>query len=261
MAPTSDQNRNATVELFGFSIRAVSFVDAVSLLSQAVKQRPAQVVVTPNVDHIVSLADNPELKQTYATADFLFADGMPVVWASKLLGKHLPERVTGADLFTALCEQARQHAWHVAVIGGVPGQETMLLERFAQVYPGLNVSLNCPRMGFDYLGADGQACVKWVNEIAPDLVFVCLGFPRQDLWALHVREQINTGLLLGVGASMEFALGLVSRAPLWMQRSGLEWVWRLLSNPRKLWRRYLVRGPRFAGIVWKEWRRLRADKS
>ena len=246
----------AKTKLFGLAFNPVNFADAVQMLTHAVSTRPAQVVVTPNVDHIVSLADNAELKQTYASADFLFADGMPVVWASRLLGAALPERVTGADLFTALCEQARQRAWHVAVIGGMPGQESMLMERFAQVYPGLNVSLHCPRMGFDYQGADGLTCAQWVNQLSPDLVFVCLGFPRQDLWALQFRDQVNTGLLLGVGASMEFALGLVSRAPLWMQRSGLEWVWRLLSNPRKLWRRYLVRGPRFLGIVWKEWRNL-----
>jgi N-acetylglucosaminyldiphosphoundecaprenol N-acetyl-beta-D-mannosaminyltransferase len=247
-------------QMFGLEFDAVSFAEAVQLLVQAIPGRPAKVVVTPNVDHVISLADNPELKQTYCSADFLFPDGMPVVWSAKLLGKTLPERITGADLFTALCVEAQRHAWHVAVIGGMPGQEAMLLERFAQVYPGLNVSLHCPRMGFDYRGADGQTCVKWVNEIAPDLVFVCLGFPRQDQWSMHVREQVNTGLILGVGASMEFALGLVSRAPLWMQRSGLEWLWRLASNPRKLWRRYLVKGPRFAGIVWNEWRNRHGDR-
>lgn len=254
---TSVDPKTAPVQrqLFGLNFNAVTLDEAVVLLAQAVSGRPARVVVTPNVDHLVNLEENAELKNTYKTADFVFADGMPVVWASKLLGVSLPARVTGADLFVALVIEAQKRAWHVAVIGGMPGQEQALLDLFAQVYPDLRISLHCPRMGFDYQGEDGEACVKWVNDIAPDVVFVCLGFPRQDLWALHVRNQVNTGLLLGVGASMEFALGLIPRAPVWMQRSGLEWLWRLLSNPRKLWRRYLLKGPRFSGIVWREWRR------
>jgi N-acetylglucosaminyldiphosphoundecaprenol N-acetyl-beta-D-mannosaminyltransferase len=250
----SDPVAALKVHLFGLTIDALEFPAAVELLTSAVTRRPAQIVVTPNVDHLVNLSENAELQAIYASADFVFADGMPLVWASRLLGKPLPTRVTGADLFVALCEQGVVHGWHVAVVGGVPGQEDMLLARFAAVFPGLRISLHCPKMGFDYHGTDGLAAAAWVNQITPDLVFVCLGFPRQDLWAFSQRQNLNTGLLLGVGASMEFALGLIRRAPRWMQRSGLEWAWRLGSNPRKLWRRYLVRGPRFLTLLWREWR-------
>ena len=247
--PTPD-----TVELFGVRFNAVNFKDAIDLLSSSVEQRPAKVVVTPNVDHLVSLSELPAVKNVYTGADFAFADGMPVVWASRLLRQPLPERVTGADLFVALCRKAQLRHWKVCIIGGIPGQEAMLRDRFSIVFPGLKVELLCPGMGFDYQSNEADAAADWVNANAPDLVFVCLGFPRQSLWSLRNRPRLDTGLVLCVGASMEFALGLKSRAPQWMQKTGFEWVWRLGSEPRKLWRRYLVRGPKFFQLVWNEWR-------
>ena len=243
--------------LFGLRFDALKLAQAAELLSGAVGQRPARVVVTPNVDHLVSLRDQSELKALYASADYLFADGMPVVWTSRLVHRALPERVTGADLFTALCRTAQHQHWRVAILGGMPGQHALLMERFAQVYPGLQVDLRIPGMGFDYRSEEGQSAVEWVNTTQPDLLFVCLGFPRQCLWSLHNRDRLNTGLVLCVGAAMEFALGLCTRAPLWMQRNGLEWLWRLGSDPIKLWRRHLVRGPLFLGLVWREWRQRR----
>jgi N-acetylglucosaminyldiphosphoundecaprenol N-acetyl-beta-D-mannosaminyltransferase len=243
-----------TANLFGLQLNAVCFQDAVEILCQQVPLRPAKVVVTPNVDHVISLADNTALRDIYNSADFKFADGMPVVWASRLLGQPLPERVTGADLFVALCQQAQERHWHVAVLGGMPGDESMLLTRFAEVYPGLQVTIKSPPMGFDYQSGQGSDAANWVNAVQPDVVFVCLGFPRQSLWSLKNRADLDTGLVLCVGAAMEFALGLKSRAPLWMQSNGMEWLWRLASEPGKLWRRYLVRGPRFLTLVWREWR-------
>lgn len=249
----SDSNKTI-VQLFGLRINALHFDDAVASLANAVTSRPPKVVVTPNVDHLVSLDENPAVKSVYATADYLFADGMPVVWASKLLGQALPERVTGADLFVALCDEAVTRGWRVAAIGGTPGQEAGLLAQMAARFPGIQLSIHSPRMGFDYQGADGLAAVQWVNALKPDLVFVCLGFPRQSLWSITHRQNLDAGLVLCVGAAMEFALGMRSRSPVWMQRIGFEWLWRLLSEPSKLWRRYLVRGPRFLKIVWAEWR-------
>lgn len=242
-----------TEKLFGVRLNAVTFEDAITLLSRQVNLRPAKVIVTPNVDHFVSLSENPALREIYASADFAFADGMPVVWASRLLGKALPERVTGADLFVAFCLLAQENSWRVNVLGGMPGQEAMLLDRFSVVYPELKVKISCPGMGFNPQSDEAKAAAEWINTTKPDVVFVCLGFPRQSLWSLGNRKTLDTGLVFCVGAAMEFALGIKSRAPLWMQRRGLEWVWRLGSEPTKLWRRYLVRGPRFLRLVLQEW--------
>jgi len=246
--------------LFGLDIAAVTFDEAVGLLAQAAPARDghARVVVTPNVDHVVRLDAAPELRGRYGQAEFIFADGMPLVWASRLLGRPLPERVTGADLFVALCRLAQQRGWRVMLLGGMPGAEAGLQAGFARHYPGLDIDIVCPSMRFDPLGDEGRAFADKVREAAPDVVFVCLGLPKQENWALHYAPSLPGGIVLCVGAAMEFAIGLQKRAPLPMQRLGLEWLWRLATNPRRLWRRYLVDDPRFAVLCWRQWRAQRA---
>ena len=223
------------VRLFDLDIAAVSFDEAVEGLAQAAVRRDgrARIVVTPNVDHVVRLDASPEFRERYAKADFIFADGMPVVWASRFLGQPLPERITGS--------------------------EPDLLARFAQYYPGLNIDIVSPSMRFDPLGPEGQAYADRVRERQPDVVFLCVGMPKQEHWVLHHAGELPGGILLCVGAAMEFAIGLQRRAPMWMQRIGLEWLWRLASNPRRLWRRYLVDDPRFLGLCWRQWRKRRGS--
>lgn len=242
-----------TVELFGLHINSTNFQESVDLLSEQVPLRPAKVVVTPNVDHVISLNEDPKLRALYATADFTFADGMPLVWASRLLGDRLPERITGADIFVALCKQSERLNWRVAMVGGTPGQEELLAARFASVFPNLKVSIYSPPMGFDYRSPTAKATLDWVNSVHADIVFVCLGFPKQCLWSLNFRNEIDAGLVLCVGSAMAFALGLKKRAPIWMQHAGLEWLFRLITHPLTLWRRYLLRDTKFFPLMWRMW--------
>ena len=251
------------VHLFDLDLHAVTFTDAVRLLSAAATEErgAAKVVVTPNVDHLVRLERMPEFRSRYATADFIFADGMPLVWASRLLGAPLPERVTGADLFVALCKKAVEHGWKVALLGGRPGTEAELLARFEQYFPGLRLEILAPSMQFDPDGEEGLSSVRHIVAMRAQVVFVCLGMPKQEAWALRHAERLPGGIVLCVGAAMEFAIGLQQRAPLWIQHNGLEWLWRLVSQPRRMWRRYLVDDPKFLAICWREWRRRRAARS
>ncbi|MFW7349230.1 MAG: WecB/TagA/CpsF family glycosyltransferase [Pigmentiphaga sp.] len=251
------------VTLFGLEILPARFAEAVDILERAVEQRlpGAKSVFTPNVDHIVRLDTHPEWRSFYAQANYLFADGMPVIWASRLLGKPLPERVTGADLFVALCHRAVARQWQVVVLGGMPGEEQKLENLFAQVYPGLLVRVMCPSMQFQPDGQEGQEAADRIRAMAPDLVFVCLGLPKQERWIIRHAPGFPHGVTLGVGASMEFALGLKKRAPIPIQRLGFEWLWRLLSDPKRLWRRYLKEDPRFLALCWREYRRSRVRGS
>jgi len=243
------------VRLFDLDLVAVDFPQAVALLvADAAGAERAKVVATPNVDHLTRLDAMPAFRARYAAADYLFADGMPIVWASRWFGRPLPERVTGSDLTVALCREASARGWRVAMLGGSPGQEDLLRSRFASAYPGLQVDIRCPSMQFDPLGAEGEAAAQWVRERAPRLVFVCLGMPKQESWALHHAPTLPGGVVMCVGAAMEFALGMQRRAPLVFQRAGFEWLWRLASNPRRLWRRYLVDDRKFLGLLWREWR-------
>jgi len=249
--------------LFGLDICATDLDQAAAHLLLLAQRRagPPAVVVTPNVDHLVRLDADIAFKQVYAQADYIFADGMPLVWASRKSATPLPERVTGADLFVVLARACAEQQLPVLVIGGLPGQEQMLTQAFARIYPGLPVQLYCPSMQFDPLGAEGIEALRLVNAARPAIVFVCLGMPKQERWAMAQRAQMQAGVVMCVGAAMEFALGFKARAPMWMQKSGLEWTWRLASEPRRLWQRYIVQGSRFIGLLRREWQQQRTRNS
>jgi N-acetylglucosaminyldiphosphoundecaprenol N-acetyl-beta-D-mannosaminyltransferase len=249
-----------TTRLFDLDICASSFNEASTHLLDIARQRAyhAHVVVTPNVDHIVRLASDPAFKDFYTRSDCIFADGMPVVWASRMTAHPLPERVTGSDLFVTLTRTAVSEGLSVFLIGGMPGQEAQLTSDFKRVYPGLDITIYCPSMQFDPTGAEGLEALARVNAIKPDIVFVCLGMPKQERWALTHREAMSASVVMCVGAAMEFALGLKSRAPKWMQKAGLEWFWRLCSEPGRLWRRYIIQGKKFFPLCWHEWKKQRA---
>lgn len=250
-----------SVRLFDLDIAAVSFDAAVERLSQAALRRDghARVVVTPNVDHLTRLDKAPDFRERYSKAEFIFADGMPVIWASRWLGKPLPERVTGADLFVSLCRQAQRQRWRVMLLGGMPGTESKLMDGFARFFPGMDIEIVAPSMRFDPYGAEGEAFAEKVREHEPDVIFLCVGMPKQENWALHYAPTLPGGIILCVGAAMEFAIGLQRRAPKWVQRMGMEWAWRLASNPRRLWRRYLVDDTRFFLLCWRQWRNQRGS--
>jgi N-acetylglucosaminyldiphosphoundecaprenol N-acetyl-beta-D-mannosaminyltransferase len=270
----SEQNNNAvtgtaapavftpSIAMFGLDIDAVPFDTALDMLSDAARRRDgrARIAVTPNVDHLVRLDKQPDLKHLYSTADYLFADGMPIVWASRLFGMPLPGRVTGADLLAALCGRARGNGWKVVIVGGQPGREQDLIDGFAIHYPGLDLEVMTPSMKFDPLGPEGDAIAERVCAVQPDIVFVCVGMPKQERWAFRNAGKLPGGLMLCAGAAMDFAVGLQKRAPLWMQRNGLEWSWRMMQDPLRLWRRYLVDDRRFVLLCWRQWREARAPR-
>lgn len=249
-----------SIRLFDLNILAADLEQATDLLAASAKQRDgrARIVVTPNVDHIVRLDKQPEFKRDYACADFIFADGMPLIWFSRMMGTPLPERVTGADLFVQLCRKAVEQSLTVRLIGGMPGSEEQLRQLFEQHYPGLQIDFFCPSMRFDPLGEEGCRALQWVAQANADIVFVCLGLPKQERWALHHAGSLQGGVILCVGAAMAFAVGLQKRAPRVFQRLGMEWLWRLLSNPTHLWRRYLVEDPKFVRLCWQAWKQRKA---
>jgi N-acetylglucosaminyldiphosphoundecaprenol N-acetyl-beta-D-mannosaminyltransferase len=173
---------------------------------------------------------------------------MPLIWASRLLGCPLPERVAGSDLLLPLLELAARRRWRVYLLGGAPGvaeaTAKMLTERMGITVAGWDDS----RIESDGSDPTGGSFAR-AGAARADLVFVALGPPKQELWIDRAREAINPAVALGVGASLDFLVGKYKRAPRWLASSGLEWAYRLSQEPRRLWRRYLLEGPRFIGIV------------
>lgn len=242
--------------MFGLDILALDFGQAAAALEAraASRARPACVVVTPNVDHLTRLdRATPEFRALYASADAIFADGMPLVWASRHFSDTpLPDRVTGADLFVALARWAGEQGYPIFVLGGQPGDEAGLKAALAERFPGLQAVVFSPSMQFDPDGAEGREALRRIALAKPAIVFACLGMPKQERWAVGHRDEIDASVVMCVGAALEFALGQKRRAPAWMQSMGFEWLWRLLSEPRRLWRRYLVQSLRFARLLRRE---------
>jgi N-acetylglucosaminyldiphosphoundecaprenol N-acetyl-beta-D-mannosaminyltransferase len=184
---------------------------------------------------------------------------MPLIWASPLLGCRLPERVAGSDLLLPLLHMAARRKWRVYLLGGAPGVAEavakLLTEQMSITVAGWDDS----RIESDGSDPTGKS-VERARAARPDLIFVALGPPKQELWIHRSMDLLRPAVSLGVGASLDFLVGKYKRAPTWMGRVGLEWLYRLLQEPRRLWRRYLVEAPRFLGIVFSTWRLPRSAR-
>jgi N-acetylglucosaminyldiphosphoundecaprenol N-acetyl-beta-D-mannosaminyltransferase len=218
------------------------------------------LVVTPNVDHVIIAERNPEFRDAYAGAALSLADGMPILWAARLLGRPLPEKISGSDLMLPLAERAAARGWRVYLVGAGPGVAEEAARRLRSQL-GVNVvGTESPRIRVDGQPDDSEAVLVRVRAAEPDLVLLALGAPKQEIWAHRFRSALGPAVVLGVGAGLDFVAGAVRRAPRWMSRVGLEWLFRLLREPRRLWRRYLVDDPRFAVVVWRAWREQRRQR-
>jgi len=240
-------------------VDVLTFERALSEIEALVERKQGGAVFTPNVDHVVKAESNHAFGDAYTRASLSLADGMPLIWTSPLLGCRLPERVAGSDLLQPLLDLAARNRWRVYLLGGAPG-----------VAPAVS-KLMTERMGINVVGWDdsriqadgsdptGESFAR-AAAAKPDIIFVALGPPKQELWIDRARDMGHPAVAIGVGASLDFLAGKVKRAPRWMARAGLEWAFRLSQEPRRLWRRYLVEAPRFLGIVASTRRAPRTDR-
>jgi N-acetylglucosaminyldiphosphoundecaprenol N-acetyl-beta-D-mannosaminyltransferase len=196
-----------------------------------------RTVVTANASLLVALRRDPALRQACENADLLVADGMSVVWATRLLGCPVPERVAGVDLMVRLLEAGARQALRVFFLGARPDIVARLVEICGERHPGLVVA--GWRDGY-FAEADHEAVIAEIREARPDILFVGMPTPFKEVWCDRHRQLLGARVLLGVGGSFDVLAGAVRRAPPWLQRLGMEWSWRLMMEPRKMWKRYLV---------------------
>jgi N-acetylglucosaminyldiphosphoundecaprenol N-acetyl-beta-D-mannosaminyltransferase len=212
-------------------------------------------VVTPNADHVVRAETDDDFVKICEGADLVLADGMPVVWASRLLGEPLPERVTGSDLMPALCAAAADAGLSIYLLGGMPGEAEAAAANLCARHPALRVAgTYCPPFGFEHDEAECRRIVGRINAVAPAFVFVGVGSPKQEKWIAAWRHELRCGVLLGIGITIAFLAGTVKRAPPWMQKTGTEWLYRLIQEPQRLFKRY-AHDLAIVGIVLRERRK------
>lgn len=254
-----------SIRLFGLTIDRLRLEGAVERLlgwSLVDKQDgPCRFVVTPNVDHAVMYQHDYRLRAAYADASMVVADGAPLIAVSRLLGRPLPERVAGSDLAPGLISAADQVAakggrrLRVFLLGAGPGVADRAAFRIGLRWPNVDVcGTCCPPLGFEKDDAENEKILATLAEAKPDVVLVGLGAPKQELWVHRFQDRIPARVALCVGATIDFLAGEKDRAPVWMQRCGLEWAHRLASEPRRLAARYARDAWIFPQLVWDEYR-------
>jgi N-acetylglucosaminyldiphosphoundecaprenol N-acetyl-beta-D-mannosaminyltransferase len=234
------------VQLDGTGIDRITEAEVVSVVREALAAGRGGRIITPNIDILRRAQADPGVRRFLDDADLVVADGMPLIWASRLRGTPLPERVAGSSLIWSLSTGIGRDRRSIFVIGGAPAEEgvtdgaTRAADRLAADCPGLRVAGTfCPAYGFEEdPDAYADLCRK-VADAQPDLVFVGLGFPKQELVVDRLRPALPQAWFVGCGAAVNFVAGDVDRAPRWMQRSGLEWAHRLGTEPKRLAGRYL----------------------
>jgi N-acetylglucosaminyldiphosphoundecaprenol N-acetyl-beta-D-mannosaminyltransferase len=239
-----------TLVLGPVRIDAVTFEEALDAVEALVTAGRGGAVFTPNVDHVMIAHEDASMRDAYSRVDLSLPDGMPLLWASRLLGTPLPEKVSGSDFTPRLLERAAARGWRVFFLGGAPGVAAKARERLVEQLPGLQVvGVDAPRFAVTDSRESQRELVAHIRATKPDLVLVAFGAPKQEVWIDRTRDDLRPAVLLGIGASLDFIAGTVSRAPRWMSSSGLEWLFRLVKEPGRMWRRYLVRDSQFVFVL------------
>ncbi|KPL70027.1 hypothetical protein ADN00_18355 [Ornatilinea apprima] len=234
--------------ILGVAISAINMQDALTTIRGWVeREEPNYVCVTP-AHAVMECVKDGGLRPVYNQAGLVTPDGMAIVWLLKLAGFSRVNRVYGPDLLRAVCAESLSRGWRHYFFGGAPQVTERLVARLRGGFPGLQVAgWDCPAFeGFD--AAQEAAAIERIRESKADIVWVALGSPRQERWMAENYRRCG-GVLVGVGAAFDFLSGNKPQAPRWMQRAGLEWLFRLASEPRRLWRRYL-QYPRFVWLVF-----------
>jgi N-acetylglucosaminyldiphosphoundecaprenol N-acetyl-beta-D-mannosaminyltransferase len=248
MAPDDRPGRSARVA--GGDFDALSERQVVARIIGDLADGRGGWVVTPNIDICRQLRHDPAARELVSRASLVVADGMPLVWASRLRGDPLPERVAGASLIFTLSAAAAASGRSVYLLGGAPGVPGQAAAELARRYPGLLVAgVDAPPAGFDREPGELTAVRKKLAEARPDIVYVGLGFPRQERVIAALAADLPAAWFIGCGAAIPFAAGVLPRAPELLQRLGLEWAHRLAIEPRRLSRRYLVDDLPFALLL------------
>ncbi len=225
--------------------------DAIAEIFSALEAGRGGWVQTPNLDHLRRFRVDPEARAWSNRADLVVADGTPIVWASRLQGTPLPARVPGSDLVWSVSGAAAARGRSVFLLGGNPGVGAAATAALVERYPGLEVVGDfSPPFGFEHRPEQRAEAVERVTAARPDVVLVGLPFLKAEVLIEELRAALPGTWLLALGASLSFVAGDVRRAPAWMHEAGLEWLWRLREEPRRLFRRYVIEGLPFAARLF-----------
>ncbi|MDB5586629.1 MAG: UDP-N-acetyl-D-mannosamine transferase [Devosia sp.] len=235
--------------LFGLSLDGIRMDEAVDRCRQAIQSRRPVLIGVVNAAKIVNLRRDPSLRDALLDCNMLLADGQSVVWASRLLGRPLPERVAGIDLFVELLDLAHRQQRSIYLLGAKPAILAALERQVAHRWPGLRLAGS----HHGYFGeTEAAEIAAEIRAASADMLFLGMASPNKEIFLRSFQHMLNVPVLHGVGGSFDVLAGLTKRAPLAWQNLGLEWAYRLLQEPRRLWKRYLVTNCAFVALTLRE---------
>nr|AUN36937.1 N-acetylmannosaminyltransferase [uncultured bacterium] len=246
---TGTRRRISASRIAGIAVDNLTEDETLAAIDKLLTDGEPHYMCVVNAAKVVAASRDEKLRRVIAQADIITADGMSVVWASRLLGQPLQERVTGIDLFERLVEHAARRGLSVYLLGAREQSVRGVVEQFTAKHPALRVAGY--RNGY-FNAEESEKIIEDIHSSAADLLFVAMGSPAQEYWISSNLARTGVRFALGVGGSFDHLSGHARRAPRWMQRAGLEWFYRLLSEPRRLWRRYLIGNTRFIHLVAKQ---------
>lgn len=258
--PQLPPTRPPSVRILGVPVSRLDMPRAIGCIAAWIARGESRHISTVDVHGVMRSRAEPALKAAYEAADMVTPDGKPLVWTAQLRGYSDIDRVCGPDLVLAVAERSVREGWRHYFYGGADGVAEALARRLQDAYPGLEVAgTECPpfRAQSD---EETAATLARIEAAGTDILWVGLGIPKQDVWMHQNAHKLRGVVSIGIGAAFDFHTGRIQRAPLWMQRSGFEWLHRLASEPRRLWRRYLILAPRFVAASISETVRLRLQR-
>lgn len=240
---------NSRINLLGCPIDNLTLDETLSRINQMVKTNKPHQHVVVNVDKLIKLRRDPALKEVIITCDIINADGIPLVWASKILGVPLKERVAGIDLMQSLLKEGVKKRYSFYFLGAREEVVRKTVEIVKNRYPGIQIAGF--RNGY-WATAEEEKVGDAIKKAHPDVLFVAISSPKKEIFLKKYLNLMQIPLAIGVGGSFDIIAGITKRAPVWMQKAGLEWLFRLIQEPKRLWKRYLFSNTIFIFLVVKE---------
>ena len=240
------------LRLMNTEIDNLTMDETLDAIDSLIQEDNCSYVVTPNVDHIVQLEKDEELKRVYENASLILTDGKPLIWISNWYKTPIKEKISGSDLFPRVCDLAAKKGYTMYLLGAAEGVGDKAAKNLIDKYKGLNiVGTYSPPFGFEKDKVELKKIERQIQEVHPDILIVGLGCPKQEKYMYHHCKELGVSISFGLGASIDFEAGNIKRAPKWMSEHGLEWLYRITQDPKRLVKRYLVDDMKIIGIARK----------
>lgn len=247
--------------LMATHVNNMTLTEAAEAIGQFISARQQAYVVEVNVDVMIKIEHDAELKRITDDADLVLVDGQPLVWVSKIYRRPVKEKVSGSDLSIELCRMAAERGYTMFILGGKEGIADEAKAKMEARYPGLQVVGTCaPPLGFEKDEAERAKVRQAISAVSPDIVLCCLGCPKQEKWIDANFRDIDARVFLCAGATVDFLAGNVRRCPAWVSRIGMEWFYRFLKEPKRLFKRYFIDDMQLFPLIIK-YRHQRTEKT